>query len=190
MTAPNALKRPGVVIGIIMMLGALFGAAGIWSEMAQRKQADSDGEPVEQAGIVGQARPDFILPDLLGTARAAKEWDGKVVALNFWATWCPPCKREIPSFNALQKELGAAGLQFVGIAIDESKAVTDYTQETAIDYPVLVSEDEGMRTAQRYGNMAGILPYTVIIDRQGRIAFARYGELSEKMAREVIKSLL
>ena len=188
MAAHDALKRPGTAIAVIMILGAAFGAVGIWSEMSGREQADD--ETMEQPGIVGQPRPDFILPHLDGAPRAAKEWDGKVLAVNFWATWCPPCKREIPSFNALQKELGAAGLQFVGIAIDEPKAVTDYTQEMVIDYPVLVSEDEGMRVAQQYGNAAGILPYTVIIDRQGRIAFARYGELSEKMAREVIKSLL
>ncbi len=188
MAVSDLLKRPAVVFSAIALIGVVFAAAGIFSELSDKKQQAQD--PAAVKGIVSQPRPEFTLPDLTGAPHAIKEWDGKVIAINFWATWCPPCKREIPSFNALQAEMGAAGLQFVGIAIDDHKSVVEYTQDTTISYPVLVSEDDGIAVAQQYGNTTGILPYTVIIDRQGRVAFARYGELSEATARQVILSLL
>lgn len=188
MAVSDLLKRPAVVFSAIAVAGVIFGAAGIFNELSNKEQKAQD--TTQAQGIISQPRPDFTLPDLTGEPRAVKEWDGKVIAVNFWATWCPPCKREIPGFNALQAEMGAAGLQFVGIAIDDHKSVVDYTKDTAIDYPVLVSEEDGIAVARQYGNMTGILPYTVIIDRQGRVAYTRYGELNEATARQVIASLL
>ena len=140
---------------------------------------------------MSQPRPEFTLPDLNGTHRAIKEWDGKVVAVNFWATWCGPCKEEIPQFNALQKKYGPRGMQFIGVAMDDRGSVKTYMKSNTIAYPVLVDgEDAAAQLAIRYGDDQGVVPYTAFIDRQGRIAFLQFGSMSEDLARQIIESLL
>src|SRR3569833_3303339 len=151
----------------------------------------AESEPDPGKAMVKQLRHEIALADLGGAQRAVKEWDCKVFFVNFWATWCPPCKREIPSFNALQQEFGAAGLQFIGVAVDDHGAVQDYVRTTRIDYPVLVgAETHTIAIAEQFGNLAGVMPYTVNVDRSGRIAYVHYGELHEDLARQVISSLL
>mgnify|MGYP001547865850 CR=1 FL=1 len=131
------------------------------------------------------------MPDLSGAHHAIKEWNGKVLAVNFWATWCGPCKEEIPSFNAMQKQYGPRGMQFIGVALDDAESVRAYLKSTPIGYPVLVGgEDEAMKLATRYGDDKGVVPYTVFIDREGKIAFLQYGAISPDLAREIIESLL
>lgn len=190
----RALKHPAVLLTGAALLGTAVLGGGLWYKLQKPVTAVADlasQTTTPDHPLFNQPRPDFTLADLGGQARAVKEWDGKVVAVNFWATWCPPCKREIPAFNTLQRELGPSGLQFVGVAVDDPGAVANYVKDTVIGYPVLVG-DEGntIAVAEQYGNATGILPYTVIIDRKGRIAYVQYGELPEDLAREVIKSLL
>lgn len=190
-------KHPIATLVVAALLGISALGAGLWYKFQQGEPATAAAvSPQQQAlgggsHLISQPRPDFVLADLTGAPRAAAEWNGKVLAVNFWATWCPPCKRELPGFNTLQNELGAAGLQFVGVAVDDRTAVHDYAKTVTIDYPVLVGEEtKTIEVAARYGNATGILPYTVIVDRTGRIAYVHYGELPEDLAREVIKSLL
>ncbi|MCI0401255.1 MAG: TlpA family protein disulfide reductase [Gammaproteobacteria bacterium] len=139
---------------------------------------------------IGTRRPDFTLPDLKGTARNVGEWDGKVLAVNFWATWCPPCQEEIPEFIELQKEYGPRGLQFVGIAIDDLDSVRDFAQKMEVNYPILIGEQDAIQVATTFGNTIGALPYIAIVDRTGRIVFARRGALSRDEAIKVITALL
>src|SRR3569623_3003965 len=124
--------RPDDIPPLLMFAaGALLGIAvlggGRWYMLHQpaptARPAESEPDPGQ--AMVKQLRPEFALADLGGAQRAVKEWDGKVLVVNFWATWCPPCKREIPSFNALQQEFVAAGLQFVGVSFDDHGAVQD-----------------------------------------------------------------
>lgn len=140
--------------------------------------------------LIDTTRPGFTLRDLEGIPRTVSAWDGKVLVLNFWATWCQPCLREIPLFNRLQDEHGAAGLQFVGIAIDDGDAVRDFLKTTAIRYPVLSGQQDAVEVAQRYGNDIGILPYTAVVDRAGTIRFLQFGEIDETVARNVLEPLL
>ena len=135
-------------------------------------------------------RPDFTLRDLDGIPRTVSAWDGKVLVINFWATWCKPCLREIPEFNELQNQHRDDGLQFVGIAIDDPKAVKEFVKTTAIDYPILAAEQEGIEVAEKYGNDVGVLPYTAIINRAGNITFVQFGELKKELAQEMIAPLL
>ena len=190
----RVLKHPAVLLAGAALLGTAVLGGGLWYKLhhAEPIIAETASQVTTPDNpLFNQPRPDFALAELDGTIRAVKEWDGKVIAVNFWATWCPPCKREIPSFNALQRELGPAGMQFVGVAVDDRGAVESYTKDTIIDYPVLVGDEaKTIAVAEQYGNATGILPYTVIIDRKGRIAYVQYGELPEELAREVIKSLL
>ncbi len=183
----SPFRHPGRVLAGVTLVVALLVGWQVWQDWT--RQAARQG-PSGQAAVVQRPRPPFALTDLQGRRRSVKEWDGKVLAINFWATWCPPCRREIPSFNALQREYGPRGVQFLGVAVDDPKAVRAFLQELPVAYPVLLGEKEAMEVAVRYGDEAGVLPFTAIVDRQGRIAFVRYGELSEALARQVIESLL
>jgi thiol-disulfide isomerase/thioredoxin len=137
---------------------------------------------------VGIQRVEFAAADLDGTVRNIAEWDGKIIFLNFWATWCPPCKEEIPHFIDLQQSYGAQGLQFIGIAIDELNAVRSFADSMGINYPTLVAESDGVGLAQRYGNGAGVLPYTVIINRDGEISHTVMGLLSKERAETLLEA--
>jgi thiol-disulfide isomerase/thioredoxin len=134
-------------------------------------------------------RPDFSLPDLEARQHGPGEWGGKVLILNFWASWCPPCLQEIPAFIRLQEKYAGRGVQFVGIAVQQAEEVRDFVVAKGINYPVLTGEAEVIKVAEDYGNLAGTLPYTVIIDREQRIAFIKRGPLAEVEAERVINSL-
>ena len=145
--------------------------------------------PVALAAI-GSRRPDFRLPDLDGVMREAAEWDGKVLVVNFWATWCAPCRREMPGFVTLQEQYGERGLQFVGIAMDERDAIAKFVKAIGVNYPTLVGDMAALELTRRYGNRLGTLPYTVIVDRQGTLVFAKGGELDRRQAEAAILSFL
>jgi len=139
---------------------------------------------------VGSYRPEFSLPDIEGASRKLSEWDGKVLVVNFWATWCPPCRKETPAFVELQDKYGDKGLQFIGVAIDEKDNVEDFADTYGVNYPMLLGDLEAINTSKAYGNRFGTLPYTVIVDRQGKISFIQRGELLKTTAEEKIKALL
>jgi len=136
---------------------------------------------------IGLQRPEFAATDLSGRLRNIKEWDGKVILLNFWATWCPPCLKEIPDFIELQKDYGEQGFQIIGIAVDDEQAVREYATEIGMNYPTMAVQSEGVGLARRYGNHAGALPYTVIINRNGEISNTIMGELSKTRAKELLE---
>ncbi|MCK4705954.1 MAG: TlpA family protein disulfide reductase [Gammaproteobacteria bacterium] len=134
-------------------------------------------------------RPEFAMADLDGQTRNIKDWDGKVILLNFWATWCPPCLKEIPGFIELQEQYGDQGFQVIGIAVDNEKAVRDYVNEVKINYPVIAAEFEAIELSSRYGNRMGALPYSVIINRESEISNKITGELSKIEAEKLIEKL-
>ncbi|RKZ87941.1 MAG: TlpA family protein disulfide reductase [Candidatus Parabeggiatoa sp. nov. 1] len=135
-------------------------------------------------------RPDFSLPDLQGKIRTNSEWDGKVVVVNFWATWCPPCRKEIPLFIDWQKQYAEQGLQFVGIAIDNQEAVQNFVDTMDMNYPVLVGEYKAIPLAQNFGNRIGALPFTAVVDRAGKIVWRYPGEVTQTQVEQIILPLL
>jgi thiol-disulfide isomerase/thioredoxin len=137
-----------------------------------------------------QRRPDFALLDTDDQPRKIDEWDGKVVMINFWATWCPPCRREMPALHKLYETYKDKGFVIIGVAIDEKQNVIDYIDPLEIDYPVLIGDQEGIYITRDYGNRLGVLPYTVVIDRQGNIVYRHRNEITYSMAEQVIKPLL
>ncbi len=154
-------------------------------------QASGDAAPaVTTSSILGRHRPEFTLPDLDGQLRSISEWDGKVIALNFWATWCPPCLKEVPEFVSLQAKYQAAGLQFIGVALQRPEEVREFVAEHGMNYPVLTGELEVIKLAESYGNHIGALPYTVIIDRSGQVAHVKPGVLPTEEAESIINRLL
>jgi peroxiredoxin len=145
---------------------------------------------LQAPGPMQTSRPAFVLPDLQGKSRSVDEWDGKVLVVNFWATWCAPCRREIPMFVEMQQQYGDRGLQFLGVAVDNVADVSQFATEMGINYPLLVSEQEAIALAEQMGNRMGVLPFTAIIDRQGKVVFTKAGELSRKQADRLLLPLL
>jgi peroxiredoxin len=132
--------------------------------------------------------PEFTLKDLTGNEVNLSDYRGKVVVLNFWATWCPPCRKEIPDFNELQKQYGDRGLQFIGIALDErgAEVVKKWVAQNPVDYPVLIG-DQSVRKS--YGDMA-VIPVTILIDRQGNIRTKYIGLRQKAIVESMIVPLL
>ena len=135
-------------------------------------------------------RVDFSLPDLDGKIRHMHEWDGKVILLNFWAPWCPPCRKEIPDFMALQDEYGEQGFVVVGVTVDTHENAQAFADSIDINYPILIAEDEGIELGKQYGNRVGALPYTVFIDREGRLGANFRTEVSYDDAEAALLPLL
>jgi thiol-disulfide isomerase/thioredoxin len=104
----------------------------------------------------------LTLPDLEGKPQALSQWKGKVLVVNFWATWCPPCKEEMPEFSRLNKEFSPNGVQFVGISIDTAEKVLAFSKETPVSYPLLISNLDSLDLASDLGNRAKGLPFTII----------------------------
>ena len=153
-------------------------------KLAETKIASSDET------VVSNVRPLFKLKDIEDKVRDVKEWDGKVLMINFWATWCPPCRREMPAFIDLQEKYQDKGFTIVGIALDEKQAVIDFTDPMDMNYPILLAEQEGITLSKAYGNNLGVLPFTVIIDRKGNIIHRQRSELTFEQVEGMIKPLL
>ncbi|HEX5514616.1 MAG TPA: TlpA disulfide reductase family protein [Gammaproteobacteria bacterium] len=165
-------------ITLAALLGAAAGVGGYLYYEARQRHAEAE------------LRPAFQLPDLNDQLQSVAQWDGKVVVLNFWATWCPPCVREVPMLVALQNELGQRGLQVIGIAVDKRDIARDFAQEAGVNYPILYGVQSALEVSQLYGNDAGTLPHTAIIDRRGIIRHIIRGELEREQLEAVVLPLL
>ena len=181
----------GKTIVVFLIIAAVLSlAAGISLSMYFKQSAKTETAIIKSDSIVGSKRPDFSMADVEGEMHNISKFDGKVMIVNFWATWCPPCRREIPAFIALQEKYQSQGFVIVGVALDSQQAAIDYVDPMGINYPILVSETEGIAVSQAYGNQLSVLPYTVVVDRKGiiRHAFAREITLAE--AEKLIKPYL
>lgn len=149
---------------LIGALAVVCAAAGFVFYQWQAVDNDSQTNLVATGQMLMAAQ----LTGLDGKAQPLEQWRGKVLVVNFWATWCAPCREEIPGFVKFQEQYGAQGVQFVGIAIDTPERVAPYIKEIGINYPVLVGGIETMDFARQIGNRAGVLPFTVVMDRSGK----------------------
>ena len=130
------------------------------------------------------------LPDIQGKNQAISQWLGNVIVVNFWATWCTPCREEIPEFIAAQEKFRDQGLVFVGIAIDQADKVKAYSQEFGINYPVLVGSFHTWALAEAAGNRQSALPYTVVINRSGEIVETYLGRVHLNKLEKLVIPLL
>jgi thiol-disulfide isomerase/thioredoxin len=130
------------------------------------------------------------LPDLQGKNQSVSQWKGKVLVVNFWATWCEPCRREMPEFIELQDELRDQGLLFIGIALDQKTKVQQYSKEIGVNYPVLLGGIEAMELAEAAGNRYSVLPFTVVFNRNGEIASTHVGRIARDKLEPILKPLL
>ena len=139
-------------------------------------------EPESTAPTIPTMRPVFSLEDRTGRKRSITEWDGKSLVINFWATWCAPCRREIPFLRKLNAARAAQNIEVLGIAVDFRENVLEYLKEVEIDYPLLIGEQDGLDAAAAFGLGSMGFPFTVFTDNQGRIVTAYLGELHQAQA--------
>ena len=142
------------------------------------------------ASVVGSLRPDFMLGSSSGEQVSASSFDGSVTLINFWATWCKPCREEMPMLLGLYKSYAPAGLQVVGVAIDDVQQARDFAAELGVDYTILVGSTDVMVMAQSYGNLSGVLPYSVLIGRDGIVRWTHLGLLEKDELARRIRDLL
>jgi thiol-disulfide isomerase/thioredoxin len=133
---------------------------------------------------------EFSLPDTDGKMRNINEWQGKTIVLNFWATWCPPCREEIPLLVDTHEKFKKDGVVVIGVAIDKKEDITHFVDSFFINYPVLINEQENTRLMAQYGNRIATLPYSVIIDRNGTIVARRAGAFHGKELSDLLVKIL
>lgn len=161
-----------VVALVALMAGALFYAARIPVQNAPAPTATIAPPAIEVV-----SHPTFSMPDISGTSRDLSEWDGRHRILNFWATWCAPCRREIPLLKAFQDEQAGNGFQVIGIAVDFADEVARYAESAQFNYPVLIGEQDAMALAESSGIQFGVLPFTMFIASDGEYVGSFIGEL-------------
>ncbi len=118
------------------------------------------------------------------------EWRGKVLVVNFWASWCPPCVEEMPTLDKLQQEFASKNVLFVGIGIDSPSNIRQFLEMTPVSYPIVIGGLEGSSLSKQMGNAQGALPYTIIIDAKGKATNSKLGKISEEELRRAIQSAI
>jgi thiol-disulfide isomerase/thioredoxin len=174
-------------IALIAAVAVLSAAAGAgYHGWSLRVAAEREGAARAVSDRVFSAR----FADLQGGAPTLERWRGQVLVVNFWATWCAPCREEIPVFVRLQDRHGSRGLQFVGVAFDQPDKVAEFAREFRINYPLLLGGTDIMELMREAGNRAGVLPYTLVIDRQGNVTSREPGGLKESKLESLVQPLL
>jgi peroxiredoxin len=140
-----------------------------------------------KSAVSGNAAPDFAVTDIDGKKLSLSDYRGKVVLLDFWATWCTPCREEIPHFVEMQQKYGSQGFQVIGISMDDdAKPVREFYRQYKMNYPVAVGDD---KLAQSFGGVLG-LPVNFVIDRDGRIVTKYLGATDTSVFDKAVADLL
>lgn len=180
-----------VLLGVLL---ALTGAGALSADSTVSKPAGAGRtENITSLNIGDNAweQPGGALPSLGGGSYRLDHWQGKVVLLNFWASWCSPCQYEIPGLVRLQQRHAAQGLQVVGVGVDKSRPLSNVSRSLGINYPVLVAgEAVGSQLLRHWGDSSQTLPYNVVIGKDGTIHYAGVGQFDEEMFDTYVTPLL
>jgi len=161
-TAPRALLASVVVAGALT-------AGALASYLLRETPPEPPSLPAEL--------PAITLPDLTGTPRSLSEWRGRTLLVNFWATWCAPCRREMPLLQSVHAATDGTRFQIVGIAIDRTDPVQDFVAETGVTYPILVGQQAALDAAGQFGEAFMALPFSVLAAPDGSVLAVHTGEL-------------
>jgi len=159
----------GLIVAAVAVAAVIAGALFGWSKIGPQPSS-----PDAAARLLA-----LRLPDLAQRQHALSEWRGKVLVVNFWATWCPPCREEIPGFVRLSEKYKEKGVEFVGIGVDSADKIRDYAAKEGINYILLIGDTSAMDIAPAFGNRAQGLPFTVVLDRSGAIRKVKIGLFDE-----------
>lgn len=153
---------------------------------AAKAPPDAATPATATATAIPDHRPDFTLSDLDGHRHPLSEWDGKTLLVNFWATWCAPCRHEIPLLGAIRREYAGKNVEVVGIAVDVANDVREFVRHTPIEYPLLTGEQDALDAAQAFGVNQMAFPFTAFVDAHGQVLTVHLGELHEPQARAIL----
>ena len=171
-----------LALTIALIAGSLVYFAGIIAEQSEPAVAVAVAPEIVEY-------PSFTMKDIDGNDRDFSEWDGRHRLLNFWATWCAPCRREIPLLKEFQAEQGDDGILIMGIAVDFPEEVTRYAEAAEFNYPILVGQEDAMALAESSGVQFIAMPFTMIVSRNGQFLGAYLGELHRPHLDEITSVL-
>ena len=150
-------------------------------------QPEPDAPPLQKP--VPETLPGFSLPDRDGRPRTLADWSGRPLIVNYWATWCPPCIREIPLLTRLRQDYKTQSLEVIGIAVDVRDDVLAFAAKRKLEYPLLIGEDEGLAAVTAVG-MEPTFPFTIFADSKQRIVTLKVGELHEDEAKLILAEVV
>ena len=166
------MKRSGLwlTLGGVALLAAAAGyRLGALGKIAETVTMTAPALPI----------PELVLADLKGQPQSLGQWRGKLLVVNYWATWCHPCRQEMPGFSRLQDKYRDKGVQFVGISIDNADKISEFQKTTPVSYPLLIGDINVMENSARLGNTRQALPFTVVFDRRGELFLTKLGRFTE-----------
>lgn len=178
-------------IALLASMGGALAYRLVFLQQPFPGQHAQASEPLEtKKSVLGTHRPDFTLGSSSGELISAADFDGQVILVNFWATWCKPCREEMPMLVGLHHAYRDKSFQVLGIALDDVQQAREFAAELGVDYPILVGSTDVMAVVRLYGNLSGVLPYSVLVDREGIIRWTHLGELKGEELQRQIDALL
>ena len=174
----------GALVAIVATGGGVL--ANHWlngdAEVAHAAQPGSKQSAVDQLWTAPVTNAD-------GTPQSLRMLKGQPIVVNFWASWCGPCVKEMPALSQLQREYAKKGIQFIGLGVDSEKNVNAFLQKVTVAYPVYVTGFGGADLARAFGNNAGGLPFTVVIDAKGNVRSTKLGEVDPAELKQTLDAL-
>ncbi|WP_266157002.1 TlpA family protein disulfide reductase [Dyella silvatica] len=170
----------------ILMLAVLAAAVGGWFQHQQQTAKVTAGVPAAVGGV-GELGPELSLPGIDGREHRLGDFRGRRVLLNFWASWCLPCLEEMPALARMQAKFGDQGTIVVGIAMDKPAAVREFLAAHPVPYPMLLGRLDSPSTSLRFGDAAEVLPYSVLLDGDGRVLERHVGKLTPQQLETWLK---
>lgn len=173
-----------------LLIAVVAGSAALAGYLTSQRIQPESMPAATVSGDAGEILLALTLPDADGVEHALEQWRGKVLVVNFWATWCPPCIKEIPEFSAVSRRYADAPVQFVGISVDTIENVVPFAEEHKVPYPLLIGTSQHLMQITQLSNSPPAMPLTVILDAQGKARHTKLGTLNEVELEGKIRELL
>lgn len=181
------MNRALSIIGLLAV-AALAGYAGMKLGQRAMLPPEQDAPRGLEVARQGDLAPAIELPDLDGRPRALAEWQGQPLLVNFWASWCGPCIEEMPLLDEFAREQGDGGVQVLGIALDDLDAVREFLAQVPVAYPILMDRAGPADSSVQLGNSRGVLPYSVLLDAEGRVLREKLGVFTRRELQDWVRA--